>query len=407
MLPLLVFPFVTLAFWALGGGKGAAQATGRQQAGLNTTLPDAQLSKGSLDKMSLYAQATADSLAKKSMIKNDLFNNGDTTQADSAKSGQAAGDSSLKNTASADEIKIRARLAELQKAISRPTPQAPVPGTTTGIYGTGPDMSAQLNRLEQMMQAMNGNGQADPQTQQLNGMLEKILDIEHPDHVKQQLKEQSEKNRGRVFPVTRPQEQQQADLLGADNPATQNTAIAANSAEPDNNGFFDIDDHGNAGSDLHASIPAVVQATQTVTSGATIKLRITDDIFIDGVLIPQNTFVYGACSVEGDRLKISLTGIRFHNNVFPVSLSVYDLDALEGIRIPDAIGREASKEGADRGIQSVELTTLDPSVGAQAASAGLEAAKGLFSKKVRLVRVTVKAGYPILLIDQKARQDDK
>jgi hypothetical protein len=47
---------------------------------------------------------------------------------------------------------------------------------------------------------------------------------------------------------------------------------------------------------------------------------------------------------------------------------------------------------------------MDQSISAQAASAGLQAAKGLFSKKMKLIRVTVKAGYKILLKDQKDNQ---
>jgi len=44
--------------------------------------------------------------------------------------------------------------------------------------------------------------------------------------------------------------------------------------------------------------------------------------------------------------------------------------------------------------------SLDPSIGQQAASVGIEAAKGLFSKKAKLIKVTVKAGYKVLLMDK-------
>jgi len=54
-------------------------------------------------------------------------------------------------------------------------------------------------------------------------------------------------------------------------------------------------------------------------------------------------------------------------------------------------------------MQSIGLTSLDPSWSAQAASAGVEAAKTLFSKKVRLIKVTVKAGYQVLLKDEKQK----
>jgi hypothetical protein len=63
-----------------------------------------------------------------------------------------------------------------------------------------------------------------------------------------------------------------------------------------------------------------------------------------------------------------------------------------------------SKQSADRAIQGIGLTTLDPSFGAQAASAGIEAAQDIISKKVKLVKVTVKAGYHVLLRDEKQKQ---
>ena len=86
-----------------------------------------------------------------------------------------------------------------------------------------------------------------------------------------------------------------------------------------------------------------------------------------------------------------------------MQLSVYDLDGMEGIYIPGAITRDVAKGSADRALQGI-INTLGPSLGAQAASAGIEAAKTLLTKKVKQVKVTVKAGYQVLLKDdgQKA-----
>jgi hypothetical protein len=47
--------------------------------------------------------------------------------------------------------------------------------------------------------------------------------------------------------------------------------------------------------------------------------------------------------------------------------------------------------------------TMDPSVSAQVAGAGITAAKGLFGRKVKQVRVKVKAGYQLLLRDNNLR----
>ncbi len=63
-LPLLTLPFVTMIFWALGGGKGntAIAQNAIKQKGLNLKLPEAKLkSDKGLNKLSFYEQATLDS----------------------------------------------------------------------------------------------------------------------------------------------------------------------------------------------------------------------------------------------------------------------------------------------------------------------------------------------------------
>ena len=83
----------------------------------------------------------------------------------------------------------------------------------------------------------------------------------------------------------------------------------------------------------------------------------------------------------------------------PVALQVYDMDGLTGIYIPGSISRDVAKESAEKSLQGIDITTIDPSVAAQVTGAGITAAKNLLSKKAKLVKVTLKAGYKILLKD--------
>jgi conjugative transposon TraM protein len=130
-----------------------------------------------------------------------------------------------------------------------------------------------------------------------------------------------------------------------------------------------------------------------------------NDVMITGRQVPKDQFIYGTCAINGERLTIQVNSIRTGNTLLPVSLSVYDLDGLEGIYIPGAITRDAAKQASDDALQNIQLMTLDPSIGAQAAAAGVEAAKGLFSKKAKLVKVTVKAGYQVFLVDTNPTSD--
>jgi len=45
----------------------------------------------------------------------------------------------------------------------------------------------------------------------------------------------------------------------------------------------------------------------------------------------------------------------------------------------------------------MQLLSMDASLGAQAAAGGINAAKGLFSKKIKKIKVKLKDAYPVLL----------
>ena len=75
------------------------------------------------------------------------------------------------------------------------------------------------------------------------------------------------------------------------------------------------------------------------------------------------------------------------------------MDGQEGIYVPGSINRTVAKESANNAIGGIGTTTIDPSLGAQAASAGIEAAKTLFSKKMKLIKMTIRAGYKVLFKD--------
>jgi conjugative transposon TraM protein len=410
VLPLLALPFMTLLFWSLGGGKmQKAEAQSAKQAGFNMSLPDAELKQSKpMDKMSYYDQAKLDSAKFQELIKNDP-NYKAMDPADSANYRFGARESypvgglntSLSGSGGYNDPnaeKIYRKLAELNKEMKAPL--AADGNANAGSYSPYSTLeekntsvnTGDVNRLEQMMQAMSQSDGEDPEMQQLNGMLEKLLDIQHPDRVQEKLKQASEKKKGQVFAVSG---KGQADRV---------SSLDDHKETSSSNGFYALDE--NLSNDqAQNAIQAVIHETQTIVTGSTIKLRLLNDVFINGVHIPKDNFLYGVASLSGERLGIKINSIRYNNSLFPVELSVYDMDGLDGIRIPGAITMDVTKESADRSMQGIGMTSLDPSWSAQAAGAGIEAAKTLFSKKVKLVKVTVKAGYQVLLRDEKQKQD--
>src|SRR3954463_4021298 len=85
--PLLVLPFITLTFWALGGGSGTPAETHTEQLrGLNLDLPPAHFNPEQLDKLSLYETARRDSMKFQEARDNDPYFKLDNIQASDDKS---------------------------------------------------------------------------------------------------------------------------------------------------------------------------------------------------------------------------------------------------------------------------------------------------------------------------------
>lgn len=359
-LPVLALPFITLAFWAMGGGSTAKKSQAEPNV-LNTELPGVNIPERSLDKMSLYNNIKNANDQFPEVSINDSLNTFNNSYPLSSKYDNSEGFGKQ----DPNELKIRERLEELERSLNQPAKYSPYE------YRQERVASEELANLESIVNGMQENTtNEDPEIQQLNKMLENIMEIQNPEFAKQRLRQLSVQQKSRVFAVSKQQKN------------TQDTAL--------NN-------------DVKSTIPAVVHHTQTLVNGETIKLRLTEPILVNGQIIPENTFVSGVCNINGERLKIEITGLRKDNAIYPVSLIAYDLDAIEGIRIPGAITREVAKDGAADAIQNMQLMSLDPSLAAQSATIGVETAKGLFRKKAKLIRVTVKAGYPILLVDLKGQ----
>lgn len=150
------------------------------------------------------------------------------------------------------------------------------------------------------------------------------------------------------------------------------------------------------------TISACVHTRQTVTDGQTVRFRLLEPMLVSGKEIPRNTSVVGVAKIQGERLNILISSLEYHGNIIPVELAVYDTDGQAGIFIPGSMERSAAKEiVAGMGTSAGSSMNFSTNAGAQLAD---DLGKGLiqgtsqyFSKKMRTVKVHLKAGYKVLL----------
>ncbi|MBN7817470.1 conjugative transposon protein TraM [Algoriphagus pacificus] len=382
VLPLLTFPFLCLAFWALGGGKGSGTETGIEVSGLNLELPSPDINETSLDKLESYQQADLREKELKEQLRLDPFADYDEKRSDAFLSDTLKSGNLLET-----EIALQEKLESFQQLIQESTVEPVSPSEEIPEFE--PKVNAgEIQQLEALMNSLNASDQVDPEMQQIDKMLEKLLDVQHPQRVHERMEASELAAKENVYAVSL-------------EPIKTLPKMHSNPNVQSVNRFYGLEEKRVLDvPDIPPGIPARVTRDQEVVSGATLEMEFKEPVYVAGKSFPKGTLVTGICTLQGDRLKIEISAIRSGNFILPVSLTAMDLDAIEGIRVPDTITRDAVKEGTSGGIQSMGQLSLASSWEAQASMSGMETLKGILSKKARLVKVTVKAGHPLLLVDQ-------
>ena len=159
------------------------------------------------------------------------------------------------------------------------------------------------------------------------------------------------------------------------------------------------------GSELEAernTISVAIHSDQTVTDGQSIRLRLLEPMRAGSHIIPKQTLITGMGKIQGERLSIFISSLEYQGMVIPVELTIYDSDGQEGIFIPSSMEINAAKEiAANMGTSLGTSINITTDAKAQLLS---DLGKGLIqgtstyiSKKIKIVKVHLKAGYKLML----------
>lgn len=140
-----------------------------------------------------------------------------------------------------------------------------------------------------------------------------------------------------------------------------------------------------------------------MTDGKEVPLRLTEPMRAGGVLIPANTVLTGTARIDGERMMITVNAVQYRGSVIPVELLVYDMDGGEGISVPASDEISAVKEiAANAGSGLGSSITITDDAGTQLLSdlgrSVIQGTAQYVGQKMRQVKVTLKAGYRVLLL---------
>ncbi len=379
VLPLLLLPFVIGIFYGLDGGKGS-QASTAPVAGLNLDLPKAEASTITTNKLEATSTAN-DSTQNRDLVFGSKVDSSHATAGKAAGVDMAAGTG---GTSAPDALALaKQQLASAQNAQSSPG-TAPATATLT---------------VEQQLAIQNAQHQREMEALRAQMEMQRLT---------AQGNSAGGGGGGGGLPATRPvaavKKVPATRAIRVDDDAVVSSlgrkprkASAAPSAS-----FRGFDSSGDDGVDAN-TLPAVIHESQEVVSGSLVKLRLTEPAVVNGHQLAANTFIYGKCALSGERLIINIESLKSKGSIFPASLEVYDVDGLQGLNIPGTISRDASKQAGADAMGAGDMMTMSSSAATAAAGVAVNAVRSIGQKKIRLVKVRLKAGYQVMLKVDKER----
>lgn len=157
---------------------------------------------------------------------------------------------------------------------------------------------------------------------------------------------------------------------------------------------------------MRNTLKVVVDRTTTLREGDNVVLRLLETAKVQGLRIPRQSRLIASAKIEGNRMHLLIKSIEVGGHIIAVKLSAYDTDGQEGVYIPGSEDINALKEvganiGGSMGTSFTFASSAKDQIISEAARGVMQGASQLLQKKLRTVKVTLKGGYRLFLVQTK------
>lgn len=157
---------------------------------------------------------------------------------------------------------------------------------------------------------------------------------------------------------------------------------------------------------MRNTLKVVVDRTTTLKEGDNVVLRLLETAKVQGLRIPRQSRLIAVAKIKGNRMHLLIKSIEVDGHIIAVKLSAYDTDGQEGVYIPGSEDINALKEvganiGGSMGTSFTFASSAKDQIISEAARGVMQGASQLLQKKLRTVKVTLKGGYRLFLVQTK------
>ena len=116
--------------------------------------------------------------------------------------------------------------------------------------------------------------------------------------------------------------------------------------------------------------------------------------------------ILALAKIDGNRMQLLIKSIEVNGRILPVKLSAYDTDGQMGVYIPGSDEVSALKEmganvGGSMGTSFTFSSSAKDQIISEVTRGVMQGAGQLLQKKLRTIKVTLKGGYRLFLVQTK------
>ncbi|MCD1117506.1 conjugative transposon protein TraM [Chryseobacterium turcicum] len=155
-------------------------------------------------------------------------------------------------------------------------------------------------------------------------------------------------------------------------------------------------------------IKAVVDENNKGFLGSRIRFRLLEDIFVGNRKISKGSILYGQISgFSMQRVNLSIVSVFTKGEIFPVNLSIYDIDGMKGLYVPQSVFRDMMREMGSNSVQGTQMDMGGKGFFSSIGTSLFTSTSKSIANLIKENKAKLKYNSYVFLIDEKQLKDSQ
>ena len=155
-------------------------------------------------------------------------------------------------------------------------------------------------------------------------------------------------------------------------------------------------------------IKAVIDENNKGFLGCRIRFRLLEDIFVSNRKISKGSILYGQISgFSMQRVDLNIVSVFTKGEIFPVNLSIYDVDGMKGLYVPQSVFRDMIREMGSNSVQGTQMDMGGQGFFTSLGSKLFTSTSKSIANLIKTNKAKLKYNSYVFLIDEKQLKDSQ